>query len=150
MYSTYYKYGPCYIRCQQGEYSVIFGATDAEIRDLLTALNEGCGEDYDAAMERLEGREVAEPPMPVVDVVIDFLDAKGFEYSDYKVTTGSIYITVVDANDASVVIRIADHDECYPPDRHTIAQITIDRDETDRAAIEKAVAAVIAKIGYTL
>jgi len=150
MSTTYYKFENCYLCCQQGHFSVVFGTPNATVNDLVRTLNEGGTYEFEQAYELIEAREVPEPPTPVSEVVEEFLNNEDIEYSEYRASTGSTYITVVNEDDEAVVIRIADHLECYPPNRTIVAQVTINRNETNHAEIKTAVAAVIAKIGYTL
>lgn len=139
METTYYKIGEHYLRYNRDGFSHVWGKKDPSINDLLVVLNEGSDEEFQAALDSL--RTVQELPTPVDEVIIDYVRSRFPELiiRHHVATSGTEYITLWSEMEERVVIRIADHNECYLPAKDVTAQVSIYKYSTDIEAIKKIV-----------
>lgn len=120
------------INPRTGEATLVYGQRDHWIADTLTRLT-ACGGDPDELREVAMSEGFVECsendiPQSFRDRLSDWVDAQdNLWIADvHEARTGSVYMTIERlSDDEQIVVRIANHGECYPPARN-VRQITLD------------------------
>lgn len=132
------------IDSRNGVATLVAGKADHWTNDTVSRLT-NCGGDVEEILvvAREEGYTecpASEVPATFYDRLTDLVDASSelFVEDEHFAKTGTIYVTIERESDgAQIVVRISDHDECYPP-ANGVEQVTlIEWDEDSWVRIAK-------------